>query len=406
MASDPAAVSQMKVASIAAPWLLAVGLYVALISTGLGVMDAPTLAFMVVIGAWGVAQATVGALIAFRRPDNRIGRVLQVSGPLVVSVFLGYALAAVRPFTHGPDDPLGAVAGWWASTTIFLAIYLAFPLIGILFPDGRLPGPRWRLPILIITAIEVGVSAMFSLAAGPLSPGLPDNPFGFVAISAEARAGAGAVGPIALVAGMGLAVAGIAIRWRRGNHQERSQLKWLFAALLVAGIAFPLTFGSRFEDATTAGPEVLTTLGVSTVILIPVAIGIAVLRYRLYEIDRIVSRTIAWAAVTGVLVVVFASVVIALQAALAQVTQGETLAVAGSTLVAAALFQPVRRRVQAAVDRRFDRARYDRQRTVDAFAEHLRNQIDLARLGGAVLATADEAVRPAAAGLWLRGAAR
>jgi hypothetical protein len=396
-------VSRSKIASIAAPWLLALALYAAMLATGAGVMDLETFAFMVVIGAWGVAQATVGALIAFRRPDNRMGRVLQISGPLVVSVFFGFVFAGIRSFTNGPDDFLAALAGWWASTTIFLAIYLAFPVVGILYPDGRLPGPGWRIPILAITAVEVGVSCMNSVAAGPLSPGLPNNPFGFLVIPTDVRAGADLAGPGALVVGMALAIAAIAIRWRRGSQLERSQLKWLFAALLVAGVAFPFTFGGRTEGSTDVGPTVLKTLGVSSVILIPVAIGIAVLRYRLYEIDRIVSRTIAWAAVTAVLVAVFAGVVIALQALLAQVTQGETLAIAGSTLMAAALFQPVRRRVQSAVDRRFDRARYDRRRTVDAFAEHLRNQIDLARLGGAIVATANEAVRPTAAGLWLRG---
>jgi hypothetical protein len=406
MRGDPRYVSRTRIASISAPWLLALGLYVALLSTGTGTMDPATLGFLVVVGAWGVAQATVGALIALRRPDNRIGRVLQVTGPLVVSVFLGYSLAATRVLTHGPDDSLAELAGWWASTMIFPAIYLAFPVVGILFPDGHLPGPSWRLPVLITASVVVGVSGMFSLAAGQMAPGLPANPFGLVDIPAGLRAGADVVGPIALVVAMALAVASIAIRWRQGNHQERSQLKWLFMALLVAGVAFPFTFGSNFEGETESGPAILDTLGVGSVILIPLSIGIAVLRYRLYDIDRIVSRTIAWAAVSGALVAVFVGVVIALQAALAGVTQGQTMAVAGSTLIAAALFQPIRLRVQAAVDRRFDRARYDGRRTVDAFAEHLREEVDLTRLRNAVIATADEAVRPAATGLWLRGSAR
>ena len=134
----------------------------------------------------------------------------------------------------------------------------------------------------------------------------------------------------------------------------------------------------------------------------PVTIGIAVLRYRLYEIDRIISRTIGWALVSGILVAVFAGVVVALQTVLAGITQGETLAVAASTLVAFAIFQPVRRRVQSAVDRRFDRARYDAQRTVDTFAEHLRSEVDLGRLRSALVVTADRAVRPVGAAIWLR----
>ena len=129
--------------------------------------------------------------------------------------------------------------------------------------------------------------------------------------------------------------------------------------------------------------------------------GVAILRYRLYEIDRLVSRTIGWALVTGVLAVVFVALVVTLQAILAPVTKENTLAVAASTLIAFALFQPLRRRVQRAVDRRFDRARYDGQRTVDAFAGRLRTEVDLPTLREALAATADEAVRPSTAIVWL-----
>ncbi len=137
--------------------------------------------------------------------------------------------------------------------------------------------------------------------------------------------------------------------------------------------------------------------------LIPVAIGVAILRYRLYEIDRLVSRTIGWALVTAVLVGVFATLVVTLQTVFAQLANESSLAVAASTLVAFALFQPVRRRVQRAVDRRFDRARYDGQRTVDAFAERLRNEVDLAALRSSLAATANDAVRPGRSRVWLRG---
>jgi hypothetical protein len=138
--------------------------------------------------------------------------------------------------------------------------------------------------------------------------------------------------------------------------------------------------------------------------LVPVAIGIAILRYRLYEIDRIVSRTIGWALVTGLLVAVFAGTIVGLQALLAPLTNNNTLAVAGSTLVAAALFQPLRRRVQRAVDRRFNRARVDAQRAIDAFGAHLRDDVDLAALHGRLVAAADATVQPNGAGLWLRSA--
>ena len=135
---------------------------------------------------------------------------------------------------------------------------------------------------------------------------------------------------------------------------------------------------------------------------IPIAVGIAILRYRLYDIDRLISRTIGWAVVTAVLVAVFVGGVVVMQAALAPVTRENTFAVAVSTLVAFALFQPLRRRVQRVVDRRFDRARYDGQRTTAVFAERVRNEVDLGTLHAELVATAAEAVRPTGAGLWLR----
>jgi ABC-type uncharacterized transport system permease subunit len=135
---------------------------------------------------------------------------------------------------------------------------------------------------------------------------------------------------------------------------------------------------------------------------VPVSVGIAVTRHRLYEIDRLISRSIGWALVTGVLVAIFAGTVVGLQAIFTSITRGETLAVAASTLVAFALFQPVRRRVQTAVDRRFDRARYDSERTLAAFAERLRNEVDLASLEGDIAGTVVLALRPRSFGVWLR----
>ena len=191
-------------------------------------------------------------------------------------------------------------------------------------------------------------------------------------------------------------------RFRRGTSVERQQIKWLLAVALVAAASFPIAVigGLLIPDPLLA--NVAFYVGFAALIAMPLAIGVAILRYRLYEIDRIVSRTIAWAIVTGVLVVVFAVLVVTLQAVLVPVTKEDTLAVAASTLIAFALFQPLRRRVQRAVDRRFDRASYDGQRTVDAFAERLRNEVDLGTIRAFIAATANEAVRPTGTGIWLR----
>ena len=143
-------------------------------------------------------------------------------------------------------------------------------------------------------------------------------------------------------------------------------------------------------------------VAIASLALPPIAVGIAVLRYHLYDIDRLIARTVSWALVTGTLVIVFAGVIVALQAILVGYTQGQTLAVAGSTLVAFALFQPLRRRVQAAVDRRFDRARYDAEHTLAAFSDRLRDEIDLASLSHDLDSTIRDAIAPRSIGIWLR----
>jgi uncharacterized membrane protein YidH (DUF202 family) len=190
-------------------------------------------------------------------------------------------------------------------------------------------------------------------------------------------------------------------RYRAAGQIERQQLKWFLLALGLSATGLGIL---QLESIVMNRPtnSIGLTVFVFAGAVVPVVIGIAILRYRLFEIDRIVSRTVSWAAVSGILGAIFVGGVVALQAALAGFTQGETLAVAGSTLASFALFQPVRRRVQTTVDRRFDRARYDAQRTVDAFAEAVRNEVDLVRLRMALVATSEDAVRPVGATVWLR----
>jgi hypothetical protein len=393
--------------AIASPWVVAVlllGVFVAATLAAIegGALDVETLAFLTVIVLWGVIQSTVGTLIAWRRPENPVGRLLQISGILITSVFLGWALAGTRAMLAGQGDAIGAIGGWWASTMIFLAIYTAFPLVGIVFPDGRLPGPHWRLPVTAITAGLVAICVMYAVAAGPLGPDLPDNPFGWVDVPDDVREAASNAGSVLLVIAMAMAVTAIAVRWRRGTHLERSQLKWLFAALIVAGILFPLTFGGASVEAPTA----LTLLAVGSAALIPVAIGIAVLRYRLYDIDRIISRTIAYGLITAVLFIVFAGVNLAVQTVLQSVASSSTISVAVSTLVVAALFSPVRVRLQRTVDRRFDRARVDAQLAIDGFAARVREDPDPGTVRDRLLLAATGAVHPRGAAVWIRGEAR
>jgi hypothetical protein len=286
-------------------------------------------------------------------------------------LFIGtlIALAALFPSGRFPTGRLGLVSRVAVATPVVFAVVLAFaPELTMTFDDG----------------VRVAIRLPFGVA--PDWPGWPGVQSGvFLAVI------------IALAASIGTLVA----RFRGSNGAEREQYKWFLAALAatLATVVF------AFVMMVIVGDEDATWMWWPAVFaypLIPAAIGIAVLRYRLYEIDRIISRTIGWALVTGILAAVFVGVVIALQALLAGFTQGDTLAVAASTLLAFALFQPLRRRVQRVVDRRFDRARYDGQRTVDAFAERLRDEVDLAGVEGDITATVREALRPGSVAVWVR----
>lgn len=278
---------------------------------------------------------------------------------------------------------------------IFPTLIVAGPLLALVFPNGRLPGPRWRWPVgAIVAAIAVG-SATILVRPGPIGDSFADNPLGVSGFAGfEALWAMGyTLGAAALSFALLLALAAVIVRVRRSGGVERAQLKWFVAANVAVGAFLTLSI------MTSTIFDVLAPWSLS---LPPIAVGIAIMRYRLFEIDRIISRTLSWAIVTGLLVAVFAGVIVALQAVLAEFIQGQTLAVAGSTLVSFALFQPVRRQVQTAVDSRFDRARYDGQRTLDAFSDHMRDEVDLDRLRSALVATADDAVRPALVSLWLR----
>jgi hypothetical protein len=222
-----------------------------------------------------------------------------------------------------------------------------------------------------------------------------------------------AVATVLLVAGGALAVTSLLVRYRRAAPIERQQLKWFAAVATVAGIAGVVNVAT-YAASGGAGPS--GTLGVVEAVssffiygglaLLPVAIGIAVLRHNLYEIDRLISRSIGWAVLTLILGITFAAVVLALQALIAPSTGSNELAIAGSTLLVAALFQPLRRRVQLVVDRRFNRSRYDAERTVAALAARLRDEVDLEAVRADILATVDAALEPRSASLWLRSMQR
>ena len=335
----------------------------------------PSWAFLV-FTAMAALLTVVGGLVVTRQPRNAVGWILWLAGmaSFVSTLSSAYANFAVTP--AGAVLPGATLVAWLAPIAFFPSLVAIVILVPLLFPDGRFLGPRWRWVGALGT---VGIALI--VAGSMFQPGpLPDyptvvNPVGIPGFD-TLRPLLDAANTWAMLVAAALAIVSAFARYRRGNPVERTQLRWFGAAAGLTVSLLILSFGLGTGDASS-----LAWLGaIISLSLMPVAIGVAILRYRLYEIDRIISRTIGWAIVTALLAAILVAGVVILETILAPVTTENTLAVAGSTLIAAALFQPVRRRVQRAVDHRFDRARYDGQGLADALAERLRSEVDLATI--------------------------
>ena len=358
--------------------------------------DRPSPVLFVIAASVMLTYPFVGTLLAVRRPRNPLGWLLLLLGigftlSFFTSEYVGRATISGWPLP-------GAVWVAWLSTwTFVLNVAIAFGWIPLLFPTGRVLSPRW-LPV----AWGVGIVTVAGAAAAALDP-VPleaggatfTNPVGVQALEAPIGVINALILPAMAILGV-LSLASLLLRFRRSQGVERQQLRWFLLATAMFLASLVATFAT--------GVEGLFIVALVAAAGIPIAVGIAILRYRLYDIDRLISRTIGWALVTAVLVAVFVAGVVVFQAILAPITKANTFAVAVSTLMAFGLFQPLRRRVQRAVDRRFDRARYDGQTTTAQFADQIRNEVDLGRLRSALVSTATDAVRPTSSRLWLRAA--
>jgi hypothetical protein len=341
------------------------------------------------------AFLVVGCLILARRPGNAIGWIFTAVGLLTMAAGVAETYARYAD-AHPGSLPAPLVASWVAtwiwSPTIILT--LVFPLL--LFPTGRSLSARWRP----VTWLAVGLTAAFTVL-GALSPSL-DLPDGRTATNPIGVAGADFDGaPLStILSGLSLfllaaAVASLIVRFRRSRGVERQQLKWFTYAGVLALVA-PL---SNYLLPS------LYNLPYVVVIALPISVGVAVLRYRLYDIDRLINRTLVYAALTVVLGLCYGGLVLALGQLFGTVGQRTpSWVVAGSTLAVAALFQPARRRIQQAVDRRFNRRKYDAAKTIEAFSARLRDQIDLDTLARELHVVVDQTMQPTQASLWLRTA--
>ena len=357
--------------------------------------DSPALAFVLFAGITA-AYAGVGAFVIGRAPRNAVGWILWLIGLLVglnsaASAYTAWSLAA-----FGGTLPGGALAGWLSQWAFSPPLAMALLLLPLLFPDGRPPSPRWQWLVGFSIVIVVTSALPDLLAPGPLQSLGIANPTGWTGDPAVLDL-LGAFSSISPVVALPIVIASAVVRYRRGTSIERAQLRWLGATATLS--VATLSVAMLTSDPVAIVAWIVAMVGVG---LLPVAIGMAIVRYRLYEIDRIISRTVGWAASTAMVVGLFGVGLIGLETLLAGVTDSSTLAVAGSTLVACAAFQPIRRHVQSFVDRRFDRARYDAGRTAGTFAARLRGQVELGAVEAELLATIASALRPAEAGLWIR----
>ena len=341
--------------------------------------------------------ATLGALISYRRPGNVMGWIFLATGVFTgVQMFSGqYAAVALAP--DGPTLAGGVHAAWFAAQTQN-SYGISILFLVLLFPDGMLPSRRWR-PL----AWAIGVFLAVSLVVAALTPGpfsdfpSASNPFGVErAMWPESVLAIWQFGLLACVVSTLLS---LIVRFYFSRGEERLQLKW-FTYAAVVGISTPLLLSSLAPAVFQAVGLFAWTLGFLS---LPVSAGVAILKYRLYDIDRIINRTLVYAPLTAMLILVYVGGVVGLQYALRALTgSGSQLAIVASTLLIAALFNPLRQRVQNFIDHLFYRRRYDAAKTLEAFSAKLRDETDIDTLNSELLSTVRETVQPEHLSLWLR----
>jgi hypothetical protein len=342
------------------------------------------------LGLVSLTLACVGGLIAVRRPGNRIGWLLLGSG--FVYGLIQFASGFVQGIQYAGWESFPGLwpIAWIAMGSWVLGLGSIAILLLLLFPTGEVPSPRWR-PVLWFSVATILV--MWALAAIASVEATTSALAGTIETPPVAGWLNAAIAVASLLAGvcMVLAIVSLFVRYHRARGVERQQLKWMAAGGVLLAIGVLASFPSEWWSA------LVTLAGFFAFV---VCIGVAILRYRLYDMGRILSRVLAYAVVTALLVGVYGAVVVGLGSALGR-TQSPVL-IAGGTLAVAALFGPVRRRVQAAVDHRFNRRRYDAERTLADFSAQLRDEVDLEELRSRLLGVVGEAIQPSATSLWLR----
>ena len=338
----------------------------------------------------------VGAIIASRQPRNAIGWLFCGVGLMVGINGLAGGYAEYRLSGGFGTSSLGETAAWFSSWSWTLLVFVPTTFLLLLFPDGRLPSPRWR-PVAWCAALGIFCFvAGLTLKAGPLDD-FPQimNPYGVDSFTLEAVAIGGA---ILASASMVASAVSLIVRMRRAGRVERQQIKWIaYGGAVVVGAVFIGGVISIWS------PDLSISVIGFGLLVVPIFTGVAMARYRLYDIDVIINRALVYASLTATLALVYVGSVVGLQSVFRALTgQESTLAVVASTLAIAALFGPLRRRVQGLVDRRFFRRKYDAAKTLAAFNARLRDETELETLSGDVVGVVRETMQPAHVSMWLR----
>jgi hypothetical protein len=371
----------------------------------LTVWDGGALGWLVTFGAVQLAFSSVGAVLSSRRAENPIGWLLLGYGVMAAIAIAGeaYSLRALGPATSSlPGGKEALIASGLIYPPLLFGLVVT---LFLLFPDGRLPSPRWRPAARIVTIAGAAFMLLHVFQQGMLNSIDPSqsvvNPYGV------SGAAVGVPTAISAVIVLGVAVAAVVSllrRFRRATGALRQQLEWFGGASALFMVSLAVQSLWWWNIAASWEWAVLALFGAGSAAL-PIATGIAILRYRLYEIDVIIRKTLVYTTLVGALAVVYLGGVYGAEAVLRTVTgQSGALAVTVSTLAAAAAFQPLRMRIQRGVDHRFYRRKYDAVATLDAFTSHLRDQVDLDVLQADVLDIVVATVHPRHASLWLRGA--
>jgi hypothetical protein len=342
-----------------------------------------------------VSATTVGAVLASRRPRHPVGWLLLACGLSMVASGVAAAYAAYGLLARPGALPAAhAVARYWPATTVIAQTAISFVLL--LTPTGSLPSPRWRWWARVTVAAASILLVALAVASGPLDPryqalGGPFDLRGQGGVLLVVNQLALTVTTLAVVVGAGSLV----VRFRRARGVERQQLRWVASAAVLAVLGAVVALGGL-----AVGSTAVVTWAISACFAaLPLALGAAILRYRLYDLDRIISRTLTYGLLTVLLGGGYAGLVLGLGLLL---PNDSSLVMAGATLAVAGIFQPARRRIQQAVDRRFNRRRYDAARTIAVFSARLREELDLDTLSAELLLVVDQTMQPTTASLWLR----